>query len=85
MKNFESWRFGVQVFFSTIVIGLCIFKLCTADAKDNPNTAIYWGGLTGVLGYWLPSPNSDDKEKQKKQFDSVVANLNNESPNQPTG
>lgn len=60
MKNFESCRFGVQVFFSTIVIGLCIFKLCTSDGKNDQNISIYWGGLTGVLGYWLPAPSDKD-------------------------
>ncbi|OKH36375.1 hypothetical protein NIES2119_17155 [[Phormidium ambiguum] IAM M-71] len=60
MKKFEYWKFGVQVFFSTIVIGLCIFKLCTSDAKNEPNTALYWGGLTGILGYWLPAPSDKD-------------------------
>lgn len=85
MKKFEYWKFGVQVFFSTIVIGLCIFKLCTSDAKNEPNIALYWGGLTGILGYWLPSPNSEERENQKREFDLTVAGLNSGHPTQPNG
>lgn len=84
MKRFETWRFIAQVSFSTIVIGLCVFKLCTTDAKNDPNVALYWGGLTGVLGYWLPSPSNDEREVQQRQFDLAIANLNNNHKNQPT-
>ncbi|WP_373530747.1 hypothetical protein [Nostoc sp.] len=60
--NQEAWRFGVQVLFSGIVMGLCIFKL--GSPADDKNVALYWGGLSSVLAYWLPSPgqNGDDKE-----------------------
>ncbi|MEH1892990.1 hypothetical protein [Nostoc sp.] len=60
--NQDVWRFGVQVFFSSVVLGLCIFKL--GSPGDEKNIALYWGGLSGVLAYWLPSPgqNRDDKE-----------------------
>lgn len=59
---------GKTLNFGDLVIGLCILKLSTSDPKNDPNTAIYWGGLTGVLGYWLTSPNRDDKEKQKSNL-----------------
>ncbi|MEH2328171.1 hypothetical protein [Nostoc sp.] len=61
--NQDVWRFGVQVFFSSIVLGLCIFKL-GSPAEEDKNIALYWGGLSGVLAYWLPSPGQtrDDKE-----------------------
>ncbi|MEH1967317.1 hypothetical protein [Nostoc sp.] len=60
--NQDVWRFGVQVFFSSIVLGLCIFKL--GSPGDDKNIALYWGGLSGVLAYWLPAPGQtrDDKE-----------------------
>ncbi|WP_026082787.1 hypothetical protein [Mastigocladopsis repens] len=63
MKHQQAWTFGVQVFFSTIVLGLCTFQL-VADKKEQ-NQAIYWGGLTGVLGYWLPSPSNSKNEEQE--------------------
>lgn len=62
MKNHQAWTFGVQVFFSTIVLGLCTFKLVAPSAPNDQ--ALYWGGLTGVLAYWLPSPTSSKNEEQ---------------------
>ncbi|MBD2301326.1 hypothetical protein H6G80_32175 [Nostoc sp. FACHB-87] len=65
-QNFDqsAWRFGVQVAFSAVVLGLCIFQLVSKPSNDQ-NTALYWGGVTSVLAYWLPSPgqNRDDKEQ----------------------
>lgn len=60
----DTWRFGVQVAFSAVVLGLCISQLMKSDAKAE-NTALYWGGVTSVLAYWLPSPgqNRDDQEQ----------------------
>ncbi len=60
--NQEAWRFGVQVFFSSIVLVLCIFKL--GSPRDEKNIALYWGGLTSVLAYWLPSPGQNNDEKE---------------------
>lgn len=60
--NREAWRFGVQVFFSSIVLGLCIFKL-GSPGKDK-NIALYCGGLSSVLAYWLPSPGQIRDEKE---------------------
>ncbi|WP_292852478.1 hypothetical protein [Nostoc sp. NMS8] len=61
--NQEAWRFSVQVFFSSIVLGLCIFKLGSPD--NDKNVALYWGGLSSVLAYWLPSlgQTRDDREQ----------------------
>ncbi|WP_392534787.1 hypothetical protein [Nostoc sp. C117] len=60
--NQETWRFAVQVFFSSIVLGLCIFKL--GSGGDDNNIALYWGGLSSVLAYWLPSPGQIKDEKE---------------------
>lgn len=84
MKSLTTWKFIIQVCFSTVVLSLCVFKLATNDAKDNPNAALYWGGLTGILGYWLPSPAN--KQDDEQQLGIAVANLganrgSNEVPN----
>ncbi|MBU7582958.1 MAG: hypothetical protein KAF91_08615 [Nostoc sp. TH1S01] len=70
----EAWRFFVQVAFSTVVLGLCISQLMKSDAKTE-NTALYWGGVTSVLAYWLPSPgqNRDDKEQMTINTRTVTA------------
>lgn len=59
----DVWKFSVQVAFSGIVLGLCIFQLVSKPSND-PNTALYWGGLSSVLAYWLPAPgqNRDNRE-----------------------
>ncbi|AFY44962.1 hypothetical protein [Nostoc sp. PCC 7107] len=65
-QNFDqnTWRFGVQVVFSAAMLGLCIVQLVSKPSNDQ-NTALYWGGVTSVLAYWLPSPgqNREDKEQ----------------------
>jgi len=70
-NKLETWKFGIQVFFSTIVIGLCVFKLAEPQGQNNPNVGMYWGGLSGVLAYWLPSPANAikpaDEEKPIRQ------------------
>ncbi|MBE8997723.1 hypothetical protein IQ274_05705 [Nostoc sp. LEGE 12447] len=75
--NQDVWRFGVQVFFSSIVLGLCIFKL--GSPGDDKNVALYWGGLSSVLAYWLPSPGQtrDDKEAQSITQRTFAATDNN--------
>lgn len=55
MKNQDAWKFGVQVSFSAIVLIFCLFKL--GGNESSTNQAIYWGGITGVLAWWMPSPN----------------------------
>lgn len=59
----EVWRFRVQVAFSAIVLGLCIVQLMRSDAKAE-NTALYWGGVTSVLAYWLPSPGQNKSDER---------------------
>ncbi len=60
-NKIETYKFWIQVFFSTVVLSLCTFQLVNEDSQKNE--AMYWGGLTGVLAYWLPSPsNSRESE-----------------------
>lgn len=77
--NQEAWRFGVQVLFSSLVLGLCIFKLGSPSPEDDKNVALYWGGLTSVLAYWLPSPGQtrDEKEAQNITQRTFAAADNN--------
>jgi hypothetical protein len=59
-------RFTVQVTLSLLASGLCIYKLALSDGHQT-NDALYWGGFTGVLAYWMPSPaqsNSTQKEEE---------------------
>lgn len=70
MKSQDALKFWIQVLFSSFMIGFCSFQLVRDSAKETQ--ALYWGGLSGVLAYWLPSPASEgnsqftsDKEAEK--------------------
>ncbi|MDZ8080560.1 MAG: hypothetical protein RMY36_017485 [Nostoc sp. SerVER01] len=65
MKKLEIWKFGIQVFFSTLMIGLCS-SLIFIDRQNNQNQSVYWSGLSGVLAYWLPSPASTPESRKSE-------------------
>lgn len=49
----------VQTALSLIVVCFCLYKL--ADKATGPEEkALFWGGLSGILGYWLPSPSETE-------------------------
>lgn len=49
----------MQAGVSISVLGFCMLQLL-----NNPkNEALYWGGITSTLAYWLPSP-SESKDDQ---------------------
>ena len=57
--NIYFLRFCVQVGFSSAVLTFCIYQLLTGGiARDGKDGAIYWGGLTTILGWWMPTPAS---------------------------
>ncbi|MBW4615864.1 MAG: hypothetical protein KME21_21800 [Desmonostoc vinosum HA7617-LM4] len=76
----EAWKFSIQVLFSAIVLGLCVLQI--GLTRDKENIALYWGGLSSVLAYWLPSPtqSKDDKE-QMTLTTSTIASANNNGNN----
>ncbi|AKG23897.1 hypothetical protein [Calothrix sp. 336/3] len=65
MKKLEIWKFGIQVFFSTIVIGLCAVQIVKENNQDNK--MLYWSGMSSVLAYWLPSPASFQTENKTSE------------------
>lgn len=54
MASQDSMRFSVQVAFSTLVLCFCLFKL--SSPNDSQSSALYWGGVTSILAWWMPSP-----------------------------
>jgi len=55
--NIYFLRFCVQVGFSSVVLTFCIYQLLTGGiTRDGKDGAIYWGGLTTILGWWMPVP-----------------------------
>ncbi|MEB3217244.1 MAG: hypothetical protein VKN72_13580 [Nostocales cyanobacterium 94392] len=61
MKGRETWTLITQISLTSVVTGLCVFQL--AMNPNNPNIALYWGGLSGIVGYWLPSPMNLKEEE----------------------
>lgn len=54
MPTQEKVRLGMQVAFSSIILCFCLFKL--SNPNDSQSSALYWGGVTSVLAWWMPSP-----------------------------
>jgi hypothetical protein len=54
-KDIHSLRFVIQVVFSSIILGFCIFQLSNGD-RNSKNEALYWSYLTGIVAWWMPSP-----------------------------
>lgn len=48
----DKWLLIIRFFFSFLIIVFCIRQINT----DKENIALYWGGISSVVGYWLPSP-----------------------------
>ena len=49
----EKARFAAQCLISASVLFFCMAKIHDAKGEE---LALYWGGITGIVGYWLPSP-----------------------------
>lgn len=52
-RNLDSLRFLMQIIITLFMLGMCWSGLQT---KDESTRALYWGGLTGIIGWWMPSP-----------------------------
>jgi hypothetical protein len=65
----ETWKFIVQVSFSSLVLGFCMFKLIAPDSSkaDQP---LYWGGITALLAWWMPAPGASQRESDNDLPDS---------------
>ena len=56
-NNQETWKFFVQVAFSTVVLTFSLYKLAVTDQQDSYQ-ALYWGGVTGIMAWWMPNPGN---------------------------
>jgi len=63
LRNMNSLKFIVQIAITTFMLMLCWQGLRSKDANDR---ALYWGGITGVIGWWMPSPGSSSSNKVTK-------------------
>jgi len=51
----NKWLLPIQFFFSSLIIVFCMHQI----QKDIANIATYWGGITSIIAYWLPSPTDN--------------------------
>ncbi|ARV58033.1 hypothetical protein BZZ01_04740 [Nostocales cyanobacterium HT-58-2] len=55
-------KLAAQLIFSSFLMGFCSFQLL----KNNPsNEALYWGGISSTIAYWLPSPTDGTKKDEE--------------------
>ncbi|MDJ0733071.1 MAG: hypothetical protein QNJ47_03135 [Nostocaceae cyanobacterium] len=69
MKKLEIGKLGIQIFFSTIIIGLCGVHLMSNKTEEHQK--LYWSGLSFVLAYWLPLPKGSQVESLIPQVDNL--------------
>lgn len=56
-RRLEVGRLTIQFLFSSVVLGFCIYQLFNGGLKkDGSNDSLYWGGLTSIIAWWMPSP-----------------------------
>jgi hypothetical protein len=61
----------MQIILSLAILSLCAGKLIFQENKVEK--ALYWGGITSVLAWWMPSPGTtkvatkDEQDKQNNQ------------------
>lgn len=53
-----------QLGISTFVLLFCFYKLIVLP-DDSPNVAIFWSGITSILGLWSPSPMGQQNKTQQ--------------------
>jgi hypothetical protein len=61
MKTQDGFKLGVQFLFSFIVLLFCLYKMLVSGDNQS-NNAVYWGGITSILAWWMPSPGSKKEE-----------------------
>lgn len=53
LKKIDSLKFLMQVLITVFMLSLCWRGL---QSENTETRALYWGGITGVIGWWMPSP-----------------------------
>lgn len=64
-QNPDFLKLIFQCIFSSIVLGFCIVQLANGGRDgQGKNDALYWGGITSILAWWMPSPGSPSAKNQ---------------------
>lgn len=76
----EIRRFDAQVRFTFLVLVFCMFMLAVHPGQKKANEALYVSIITGLVGYWLPSPGV--KKESQVNIDSNETNVLAQDVNQ---
>lgn len=58
LRRVDSLRFLVQTGLSIAIMALCIGKLAFMGSEANNDKALFWGGITSIVTWWMPSPGA---------------------------
>ena len=66
--------YGANFVYGKITDGKDLIAVIGSDKSTAAEEkALFWGGLSGILGYWLPSPpESKDKQLAEIPKDEVL-------------
>jgi len=56
----NKFKLIIQAGVSLAVLGFCMLQLLSNNPKSE---ALYWGGITSTVAYWLPSPSDSKDDK----------------------
>ena len=54
--------FIIQVVLSFGLVGFSLFQIVRDDLPDETDKSVYFSMVSGLVGYWLPSPKSKLKK-----------------------
>ena len=67
----DRYLLPIQFLFSLITLVFCIYQI----RHDATNVALYWGGISSILGYWLPSPINNKKQLKWEQITFYIEKI----------
>lgn len=56
-QTIESLTFAFRIGLTLTVLLFCLSKLNAPDSGKDNSTA-YWGAITGLIAWWMPSPGN---------------------------
>jgi hypothetical protein len=65
VQNPDFLKLIFQCFLSLVILGFCMSQLAGGGQNGNgENRALYWGGITSILAWWMPSPGGGASQNQ---------------------
>lgn len=55
-QKIPFYKFAIQAIFSSVILVFCLYQLGSQGRGKRVNESLYSSILSGIAGYWLPSP-----------------------------